>query len=243
MNSDFNFLYKTFSVPFKTSNIDPKFFEYISDDLYKRTNFFIYKLSSLSKEFFKQAILRLDSDKFNLKYTSYVEKEKIDYNATNQNKSKYSNQYLIFEQSWNDYKQNHLEEFESRERIDSMDETSLSLSSNFLCDYNVSNLYDALQGYLAANQLSKEFCKGTDLYETLPKIEYLISKEEYKEKHKNQQEMLKYTLKIPSDDLLVVKKTENVHQLKRLKKADSTLTNIEPLEIYCDELTKYLFTL
>ena len=220
----------------------------IENSLYVRENdrgewmytpLFQYKMASHAKEFFKSLILQMDNDKNNLKYTTYVTKTKINYDETEQNKSQYAAQYEQLNKQWEDYRKSHRDEFDEQPFVYSGDEEEVKFVSRFSPQLNYS-LRDAVQGYLCASELLKQFGKGTEGHDSLPKLTKLVSKPDMRAAHEQMRKIWQIELGIPDDSQLTVQITEEVHQMKRFSKADSTITTDEPLEDYSKEFSSYV---
>lgn len=227
---DYNFLYKHIDF---NGELNEKYF-IRTDDGYRLSPFFIYKLASNAKEYFKQKILSMDSDPNNAKYTTWVTKEVVDYAATGKNKAPYADSFRFIDEKWAEYQDAHPDEFDYNERIDSNDELSECVSKHFTPEMSCS-LQDAVQGYLCANDILKQYGKGTDNYDQLPKLSYRMSKAEFKDKHAAFKANLRMKIGIPEDVELTVKTTKSSHQMKRFTKANSVINSTDAFEEYMEE--------
>lgn len=235
----FDFLYKPLKISVhEHRDLDKKYFT-LTDEGYKYSDFYIYTVASYAKSFFKDRILALDNDEDNLQFSTLITKTIKDEEATEQNNAKYAEKFRIIDEKWQQYKENHLDEFNENERINSADDTREMIKNYFVPVMSVS-LLEAVQGYLCANEILKKYGKGTDEYERLPKYTYLSSKSEFKQKHTNFRNDLRQRIGIPDAEELTVMKTETVHQLKRFKKAESVINSDEQLEEYSNQLTEFL---
>lgn len=234
---DFNFLYKTLDN--LNGNINDRYFTQ-RDDGYKYTSFYEYKMASNAKTFFGELVKQLDDRDPATgkgKYSYDKEGDYIDYEATNANKGPYAQKLLLLDEKWNNYKQEHENEFNIQERIDNSDSNELSISE-FNPDIKCS-LEDAIQAYWCAGEILKKYDSKTGSeYDKLPKISALVSKEEFKEKHNNIKNQYRQELNIPEDDEFKV----TYHDVKpRIKggrhpePSDDTY-----FEEYSKEFTKFL---
>ena len=236
---DFNFLYKQVI----NDKIDPlrlnsRYFT-LSDDGFKYTEFFRYKLANAAKAYFSDLVLRMDSRDSETgkgKYTYEKEGDFIDYDAVARNKGPYADKFIILNEKWEEYKNTHQEEFDEQERIANTDSEEINISS--FKPYIPCSLDEAIQGYWCATELLKKYGKDGECYDMLPKYKSLISKKEFKDKHNLMKERFRKELGIPEEDSF----KETLHEIRPRMKGGkhSAASDDTKFEEFTNEFAQFI---
>lgn len=199
-----------------------QFFKFIDTNKYEYTDFFLYTAARKAKDYFAEIIKELDTDG---RYTRTATKEFRDYEATNAQMAPYKAQLEEVERRMQEYKLNHLDEYDEQYRVDTNGQGGAGIRLSI--PKNIFNLEDAVQGYLVAKQILSEIDNNS-----LPQYRAYMSKEEFAEKHKELRKKYMTELQIPEFEPIYV--TDTRTSLKRWKNADSVITTEEPFELFCE---------
>lgn len=236
---DYNFLSREMTKPGNFENL-MKYLKETADDAVRYSDYFIYRMATNAKEYFKALVLKLDNDPDNLVYTTLQTKEFVDEEATAANASKYRREKEMVEAEWKQYRDEHAEEFIELERVNSADNVNEYVTKHFVCDLNFT-LQEAFQGYLCANDILKMYGKDTEGYTRLPKYTYTASKDEFKEKHANIKAKLREKHGLPEESEFKVTKLETRHVMKTSHaKALKEITDEEPIQSYTQEFYQFI---
>lgn len=203
--------------------------KYYSDGRF--TQFFYYRLYSVGKAFFKERIIELDTEHI---YTRESVKEVIDKEASAKLSGPYADRLIYADEKWYEYRNSHLNEFDTKEVTDSLDDFTTSKSS-FMPNHKFT-LQEAVIGYLICNEQLGEIDKSN-----LPKYTKLESKKEFAEKHKAIRKAIRKELEIPDEEELQVKHVVTGVSMKPIGKKNSPDTsNTEVLDIFKDDWVEFL---
>lgn len=195
------------------------------------TQFFYYRLYTVGKAFFKEKIIELDTEHI---YTREAEKEVIDEDASAKLRGPYVDRLIFAEEKWKEYRNSHLNEFDTQEVTDSLDDFTASKSS-FIPNHKFT-LQEAVIGYLICNEQLGEFDKAE-----LPKFTKLVSKKEFAEKHKAIRKAIREELEIPDEETLQVKHVITKVAMKPIgKKNRPDTSNTEVLDIFKEDWVEFL---
>lgn len=228
----FKYLYKPIVLN-QTSRLDERYFEEKEDGIYLKP-IAIYIILKDAQNYFKKLVFQLDSS---FQYHSEKEKEVEDIKAKEEAKSKYQKQFDEMDKLWQEYKNTHKDEFQEQYNIDrQMDEDTRENFSRMTPDINFS-LQDAIQGYKCSGELLKQYGKGTDEYNALPKYVSMVSKSDFKDSHKKFREELYKKVGLPSIDNFIFKKVETrpTISVRKVKAEDYS-----PLEQFAEEYAQFL---
>ena len=199
--------------------------KYYSDGRF--TQFFYYRLYTVGKAFFKERIIELDTEHI---YTRESVKEVIDKEASAKLSGPYVDRLIYADEKWYEYRNSHLNEFDTKEVTDSLDDFTASKSS-FIPNHKFT-LQEAVIGYLICNEQLGEIDKSS-----LPKYTKLESKKEFSEKHK----AIRKELEIPDEEELQVKHVVTGVSMKPIgKKNRPDTSNTEVLDIFKDDWVEFL---
>lgn len=189
-----------------------------------------YNALRLAIDYFKSVITERDNDSL---YTKLVDKTVVDYDATKKNKELFTEQFEKFEELWEEYKQQNLEEFSEVLAIDNSDNGLIKVK-----DLDIT-LEEAYQGYLFANREIKAYKKGGQYCELLPKYSTYRSLAEFKEKHDTVKKEIRLQLGLPeTDEVFTVYKEVTKRDMNRPKKKDIEDATDEVFNIYLAEFEK-----
>ena len=203
--------------------------KYYSDGRF--TQFFYSRLYSVGKAFFKERIIELDTEHI---YTRESVKEVIDKEASAKLSGPYADRLIYADEKWYEYRNSHLNEFDTKEVTDSLDDFTVSKSS-FILNHKFT-LQEAVIGYLICNEQLDEIDKSS-----LPKYTKLESKKEFAEKHKAIRKAIRKELEIPDEEELQVKHVVTGVSMKPIgKKNRPDTSNTEVLDIFKDDWVEFL---
>lgn len=234
---DFKFLYENANIDSK-GRINERYFVE-GDSGYEYTDFYKYKMANAAKSFFSNLVITLDERDPNTgkgKYTYDKEGDYIDYEATKKEKGPYAEKFLLLDEKWQQYKEEHENEFDVQERIDNTDSEEIQMS-----EFNpqvVCSLEEAIEAYWCAGELLKKYGKGEDGYDTLPKLTAMVSKAEFKDKHTNIQSQYRKELGIPEEDTFKVYMHEIRPRMKGGRHPEPT--DDSKFEEYSNEFAEFL---
>lgn len=195
------------------------------------TQFFYYRLYTVGKAFFKERIIELDTEHI---YTRESVKEKIDEDASAKLKGPYVDRLIYADEKWYEYRNSHLNEFDTKEVTDSLDDFTASKSS-FIPNHKFT-LQEAVIGYLICNEQLDEIDKSS-----LPKYTKLESKKEFAEKHKAIRKAIRKELEIPDEEELQIKHVVTGVSMKPIgKKNRPDTSNTEVLDIFKEDWVEFL---
>lgn len=199
--------------------------KYYSDGRF--TQFFYYRLYSVGKAFFKERIIELDTEHI---HTRESVKEVIDKEASAKLSGPYADRLIYADEKWYEYRNSHLNEFDTKEVTDSLDDFTTSKSS-FMPNHKFT-LQEAVIGYLICNEQLDEIDKSS-----LPKYTKLESKKEFAEKHK----AIRKELEIPDEEELQVKHVVTGVSMKPIgKKNRPNTSDSDVLDIFKDDWVEFL---
>jgi len=211
-----------------------------ADEGYSYTDFYKYKMARSAAEYFKALVFKLDNRSTDGKglYSYDKEDDYIDQEATSKNRGPYADKFLLFEEQWQAYKKQNLDqEFKPQESIENTDSEELGLS-----EFNPSiscSLDEAIQAYYCASEILARYDKKKgDRYDSLPKSTKYVSKDEYKEKHEIFRKQLREKLGLPEDDTFKVYKHEIRPRMKPGKRPEAT--DDSKFQEYSKEFTKFI---
>lgn len=203
--------------------------KYYSDGRF--TQFFYYRLYSVGKAFFKERIIELDTEHI---YTRESVKEVIDKEASAKLSGPYADRLIYADEKWYEYRNSHLNEFDTKEVTDSLDDFTASKSS-FVPNHKFT-LQEAVIGYLICNEQLSEIDKST-----LPKYTKLESKKEFAEKHKSIRKAIRKELEIPDEEELQVKHVVTGVSMKPIgKKNRPNTSDSEVLGVFKEDWLEFL---
>lgn len=203
--------------------------KYYSDGRF--TQFFYYRLYSVGKAFFKERIIELDTEHL---YTRESVKEVIDKEASAKLSGPYADRLIYADEKWYEYRNSHLNEFDTKEVTDSLDDFTASKSS-FIPNHKFT-LQEAVIGYLICNEQLDEIDKSS-----LPKYTKLESKKEFAEKHKAIRKAIRKELEIPDEEELQVKHVVTGVSMKPIgKKNRPNTSDSNVLDIFKDDWVEFL---
>lgn len=195
------------------------------------TQFFYYRLYSVGKAFFKERIIELDTEHL---YTRESVKEVIDKEASAKLSGPYADRLIYADEKWYEYRNSHLNEFDTKEVTDSLDDFTASKSS-FIPNHKFT-LQEAVIGYLICNEQLEEIDKPS-----LPKYTKLESKKEFVEKHKAIRKAIRKELEIPDEEELQVKHVVTGVSMKPIgKKNRPNTSDSDVLDIFKDDWVEFL---
>ena len=195
------------------------------------TQFFYYRLYSVGKAFFKERIIELDTEHL---YTRESIKEVIDKEASAKLSGPYADRLIYADEKWYEYRNSHLNEFDTKEVTDSLDDFTASKSS-FIPNHKFT-LQEAVIGYLICNEQLGEIDKST-----LPKYTKLESKKEFAEKHKAIRKAIRKELEIPDEEELQVKHVVTGVSMKPIgKKTRPNTSDSDVLDIFKEDWVEFL---
>lgn len=226
----FEFLDKELDLDIK--RVPEKYFSF-DEGIIKYANFYKYKMASQAEKFFKSKVLELDSEGL---YTNEKVKSVVDLKATKEKQGKYANTYKMIDDEWLNYMDEHPDEFNEIEMVDSFDG---DIALGFAPQIKLT-LEEAWQGYLTASALKKLYGSGGELNDLMPKVITRRSKKEFADKHRNLKSMQYINLGVPEPKTLEVRTQETVKGIKGGRGSYRTITNPEILQTYSEEFTEYL---
>ena len=195
------------------------------------TQFFYYRLYTVGKAFFKERIIELDTEHI---YTRESVKEVIDKEASAKLSGPYADRLIYADEKWYEYRNSHLNEFDTKEVTDSLDDYTASKSS-FIPNHKFT-LQEAVIGYLICNEQLEEIDKSS-----LPKYTKLESKKEFAEKHKAIRKAIRKELEIPDEEELQVKHVVTGVSMKPIgKKNRPNTSDSDVLDIFKDDWVEFL---
>ena len=214
--------------------VQEKGLERLPDKYYRDgrfTQFFYYRLYTVGKAFFKERIIELDTEHI---YTRESVKEKIDEDASAKLKGPYADRLIYADEKWYEYRNSHLNEFDTKEVTDSLDDFT-AYKSSFMPNHKFT-LQEAVIGYLICNEQLDEIDKSS-----LPKYTKLESKKEFAEKHKAIRKAIRKELEIPDEEELQVKHVVTGVSMKPIgKKNRPDTSNTEVLDIFKEDWVEFL---
>lgn len=195
------------------------------------TQFFYYRLYSVGKAFFKKRIIELDTEHL---YTRESIKEVIDKEASAKLSGPYADRLIYADEKWYEYRNSHLNEFDTKEVTDSLDDFTASKSS-FIPNHKFT-LQEAVIGYLICNEQLDEIDKSS-----LPKYTKLESKKEFAEKHKAIRKAIRKELEIPDEEELQIKHVVTGVSMKPIgKKNRPNTSDSDVLDIFKEDWVEFL---
>lgn len=195
------------------------------------TQFFYYRLYSVGKAFFKKRIIELDTEHL---YTRESIKEVIDKEASAKLSGPYADRLIYADEKWYEYRNSHLNEFDTKEVTDSLDDFTASKSS--IIPNHKFTLQEAVIGYLICNEQLDEIDKSS-----LPKYTKLESKKEFAEKHKAIRKAIRKELEIPDEEELQVKHVVTGVSMKPIgKKNRPDTSDSDVLDIFKEDWVEFL---
>lgn len=195
------------------------------------TQFFYYRLYSVGKAFFKERIIELDTEHL---YTRESIKEVIDKEASAKLSGPYADRLIYADEKWYEYRNSHLNEFDTKEVTDSLDDFTASKSS-FIPNHKFT-LQEAVIGYLICNEQLDEIDKSS-----LPKYTKLESKKEFAEKHKAIRKAIRKELEIPDEEELQIKHVVTGVSMKPIgKKNRPNTSDSDVLDIFKEDWVEFL---
>lgn len=195
------------------------------------TQFFYYRLYTVGKAFFKERIIELDTEHI---YTRESVKEVIDKEASAKLSGPYADRLIYADEKWYEYRNSHLNEFDTKEVTDSLDDFTASKSS-FIPNHKFT-LQEAVIGYLICNEQLDEIDKSS-----LPKYTKLESKKEFAEKHKAIRKAIRKELEIPDEEELQIKHVVTGVSMKPIgKKNRPNTSDSDVLDIFKDDWVEFL---
>lgn len=195
------------------------------------TQFFYYRLYSVGKAFFKERIIELDTEHL---YTRESIKEVIDKEASAKLSGPYADRLIYADEKWYEYRNSHLNEFDTKEVTDSLDDFTASKSS-FIPNHKFT-LQEAVIGYLICNEQLDEIDKSS-----LPKYTKLESKKEFAEKHKAIRKAIRKELEIPDEEELQIKHVVTGVSMKPIgKKNRPNTSDSDMLDIFKEDWVEFL---
>lgn len=217
-------------------NIDRVPEEYFipDEDGVKYSPLYIYKMASEAEKYFKAKVLELDTEGI---YTNEKTTLKIDWKATNENKADYEKQFEELDQFWEEYMDNHPDEFNEIEVVDAFDEEGIL--AHFHADLSLS-LEDAWQGYITAGALKKQYGAGGEYNDQMPKYISRRSKADFRQEHKEIKNRKREELGIPAEEDLQVKIEQTTKGIKGGGGSKRVIQDPTILEDYSREFTEYL---
>lgn len=195
------------------------------------TQFFYYRLYTVGKAFFKERIIELDTEHL---YTRESIKEVIDKEASAKLSGPYADRLIYADEKWYEYRNSHLNEFDTKEVTDSLDDFTASKSS-FIPNHKFT-LQEAVIGYLICNEQLDEIDKSS-----LPKYTKLESKKEFAEKHKAIRKAIRKELEIPDEEELQIKHVVTGVSMKPIgKKNRPNTSDSDVLDIFKEDWVEFL---
>jgi len=228
-------------------NIDPKYFKLNEDGTYSLTPLMIYSIARDAVDYFKQCIYDLDLNKdYHITYVKQVKDTWSEKMHDEQWKLKYGDKIKEAAIRWQQYKNSHPDEFETRgKRIATGGENE----NRFLDDYSPDiklSLTNTIMTYNAAYELLSRFNSpgknnGTagPEYETLPFEEPLYSKAQFAHAHKGIRAKISEDVGIPNDKFEVGKVEKVICRIDN-KKCEVVGSNDTELKPFIDGLINHI---